>query len=254
VPPDRSISTGPAFSGAPGSEPTRDGVSCRPSMRPLLLALVLTAALSARAQDGSGGVAYEPPPRALTNEIHSQLGLLRGGYSFPGGGWDDLYAASFTGGHYLFNGFTVEAGILSLTPLERGGPSLSTNLTVRLGYTGERWSVLAGPVLQATYPSTPILTFLPSVRGLYRLGAVTLDAGLLDMVGMVPAHVGVSYGPVGLAYVLPLGARAFARIPLTARAGIQVDGFAFRVGNAHSALLMIGLVGNPPSSRPGGKS
>jgi hypothetical protein len=93
---------------------------------------------------------------------------------------------------------------------------------------------------------------LPSVRGLYRLGAVALDAGLLDLVGMVPAHVGVSYGPVSLAYVLPLGARASARIPLSARAGIQLDGFAFRVGSAHSAMLVLGLVGNPPSSRPGG--
>lgn len=221
-------------------------------MRPLLLVLVLIAGLSARAQDGSGAVPYTPPPRVLTNEIHSQLGLLQGGYSFAGGGWDDLYVASFTGGHYLFEGITVEASLLSLTPLERGGPGPSISLSARLGYTGERWSVLAGPVLQAAYPSTPILTFLPSVRGLYRLDTVTLDAGLLDMAGMVPAHVGVSYGPVGLAYVLPLGLKASARIPLSARVGIQVDGFAFRVGEAHSAMLILGLVGNPPSSRPGG--
>ncbi len=215
---------------------------------------MLTAGLTARAQDGSGVVSYEPLPRALTNELHSQLGLLRGGYSFAGGGWDDLYAATLTGGHYLFNGLTVEAALLSLTPLERGGPGPSANLSVRLGYTGERWSVLAGPVLQAAYPSTPIVTFLPSVRGLYRLGAVELDAGLLDMAGMVPAHLGVSYGPVGLAYVLPLGVKASARIPLSARVGLQVDGFAFRVGSSHSAMLMLGLVGHPPSSRPGGTS
>jgi hypothetical protein len=221
-------------------------------MRPLLFVLVLTAALNARAQDGSAAVPYVLPPRALTNEIHSQMGLLSGGYSFEGGSWDDLYAASFTGGHYLFEGFTVEAGLLSLTPLERGGPGLSASLSVRLGYTGERWSVLAGPVLQASYPSTPIVTVLPSVRGLYRVGEVTLNAGVLDLVGMVPAHLGASYGPVGLAYVLPLGLRASARIPLSERAGVQVDGFAFRVGNAHSAMLAVGLVGNPPSSRPGG--
>jgi hypothetical protein len=223
-------------------------------MRLLLLVLVLTASLPARAQDGSGVMPYEPPPRALRNEIHSQWGLLRGGYSFEGGGWDDLYLASLSGGQYLFNGFTVEAALLSLTPLERGGPVSSANLGVRLGYTGERWSVVAGPVLQAAYPSTPLVTFLPSVRGLYRFGAVALDAGVLDMAGMVPAHVGVSYGPVGLAYVLPLGAKASVRIPLSARAGILLDGFAFRVGSAHSAMLILGLVGNPPSSRPGGKS
>jgi hypothetical protein len=191
------------------------------------------------------------PPRVLTNEISSELGLLVGGYSFAGGSWNDAYATSLTAGHYLFNGFTVQAGLLSLTPLERGGPKPSMSLGVRLGFTAERWSVVAGPVIQATYPSTPLLTVLPSVKGLYRLGAVTLDAGLLDKAGMVPAHVGASYGPVGLAYVLPLGVRAHARIPLSARAGIQVDGFAFRLGNAHTAMLSVGLVGNPPSSRPG---
>ncbi|MBN1209491.1 MAG: hypothetical protein JXB05_31860 [Myxococcaceae bacterium] len=220
-------------------------------MRPLLLVLVLSVGSTARAQDSASAVPSVLPPRALTNELSSELGLLAGGYSFSGGSWTDAYAASITSGHYLFGGLTVQAGLLSLTPLERGGPSPSFSLGVRLGYTGERWSVVAGPVLQATYPSSPLITVLPSVRGLYQLGAVTLDAGLLDKQGLVPAHLGASYGPVGLAYVLPLGLRAHARIPLTERAGIQVEGFAFRVGNAQSALLTVGLVGNPPSSRPG---
>lgn len=220
-------------------------------MRPLLLLLFLSAGPAARAQDSTSAAPYVPPPRALTNEISSELGLLVGGYSYSGGRWADAYATSLTGGHYLFNGLTVQAALLSLTPLEGGGPKPSMSLSVRLGFTGERWSVVAGPVIQATYPSSPVLTVLPSVKGLYRLGAVTLDAGLLDKAGMVPAHVGASYGRVGLAYVLPLGARAHARIPLSERAGIQVEGFAFRLGNAHTAMLTVGLVGNPPSSRPG---
>jgi hypothetical protein len=223
-------------------------------MRSLLLLLVLSVGLTARAQDSTGAAPYVLPPRALTNEISSELGFLVSGYSFSGGSWNDAYATSLTGGHYLFNGFTVQAGLLSLTPLEGGGPKSSMSLSVRLGFTGERWSVVAGPVIQATYPSTPLVTVLPSVKGLYQLGAVTLDAGLLDKAGMVPAHVGASYGRVGLAYVLPLGARASARIPLSERAGIQVDGFAFRLGNAHTAMLTVGLVGNPPSSRPGDAS
>ena len=229
-----------------------DGLSCGPRMRLPVLVLALGASLSALAQQGPAAAPYSPPAHALTNEIHSQLGLMRGGYSHTGGSWDDLYAVSLTGGHYLFEGFTAEAAMLSLTPLERGGPELSTSVSLRLGYTAERWSLIAGPVVQATYPSTPLFTFLPSIRGLYRVGSVTLDAGLLDMVGMVPAHVGASYGPVGLAYVLPLGVKASARIPLSARAGIQLDGFAFSVGSAHNAMLLVGLVGNPPSSRPAG--
>jgi len=230
------------------------GVSWRPSMRSVLLALVLCAGLKAQAQDGSPVEPYAPPPRILVNEIHAFAGVLAGGYSFQGGSATDAFLAKGTRGQYLFGGFTAEAGVLSLVPLRGGGPRPSFSLSARLGYSGERWSVLAGPVLQASYPSTPIVTVLPSLRGLYRAGPVVLNAGLLDFNGMVPAHVGASYGPVGLAYVLPLGARAHARIPLTARINLHVEGFAFRVGAAQSAMLTVGLVGAPPSSRPGGTS
>jgi len=221
-------------------------------MRFPLLALVLCAGLTARAQDGSPAEPYAPPPRILTNEIRAYAGVLTGGYSFHGGSFTDAFLAKGTAGHYLFEGFTAEAGVFSLVPLRGGGPLPSLSVSARLGYSGERWSVLAGPVLQATYPSTPLVTVLPSVRGLYRAGPVVLNAGLLDFNGMVPAHVGASYGPVGLAYVLPLGARAHARLPLTQRVHLLVEGFAFRVGAAQSAMLTVGLVGNPPSSRPGG--
>lgn len=232
--------------------PRAKRVSLRPFMRPLLLALALSTGLTAAAQtDGLVTAPYAPPARVLTNEIHAELGVLTGGYSFHGGSWSDVFLAKGAGGHYLFGGFTVEASLLSLVSLERDGPGPSSSLSARLGYTGERWSVVGGPVLQATYPGNPILQVLPSVRGRYAVGPVVVDAGLLDWNGMVPAHVGASYGPVGLAYVLPLGLRGHARIPLTARAGLQVEGYAFRLGNAHSAMLTVGLVGNPPSSRPG---
>ncbi|MDC0712706.1 hypothetical protein POL68_29865 [Stigmatella sp. ncwal1] len=221
-------------------------------MRSLSLALLFTASLTAQAQTaGPGPAAYTPPLRALVNELHAETGLLTGGYSFEGGGWNDVFLASGGGALYLFGGLTVEGSVLSLLPLERGGPGASISLAARVGYTGQRWSVVAGPVIQGAYPANPILQVLPSVRGLYDVGPVRLDAGLLDWNGMVPAHVGLSYGPVGLAYVLPLGVRAQARIPLTARAGLQVSGYAFRLFGAHSALLTVGLVGNPPSSRPG---
>ncbi|WP_225411510.1 hypothetical protein [Stigmatella hybrida] len=221
-------------------------------MRPLPLALLLSASLTAQASPrGPGPTAYAPPPRALVNELHAETGLLTGGYTFEGGGWNDVYLASGGGGHYLFGGLTVEGSVLSLLPLERNGPGPSLSLAVRVGYTGERWSVVAGPVLQGAHRAEPLLQVLPSVRGLYDVGPVRLDAGLLDGNGMVPAHVGISYGPVGIGYVLPLGVRAQARIPLTTRAGLLVSGHAFRLFGAHSALLTVGLVGNPPSSRPG---
>ncbi|MDY7229998.1 hypothetical protein [Hyalangium rubrum] len=220
-------------------------------MRALLLTLVLGASLTARAQGLPPSEPYAPPARLLVNEVRTQVGLLVGGYGFEGGGWDDAFFLNSTSGHYLFGGFTAEAGLLSLVPLERGGPQSSYALSARLGYTGERWSVLAGPVLQATYPGSPLIQVLPSVKGRYRLGEVTLDAAVLDQQGMVPAHVGATYGPVGLAYVLPLGARAHARIPLSPRVALLVEGFAFRLSSARSAMLTVGIVGIPPSSRSG---
>jgi hypothetical protein len=219
-------------------------------MRPLPLALLLTASLTAQAGPGRP-TDYTPPYRALVNELYAETGLLTSGYTFEGGGWNDVYLASGGGAHYLFGGLTVEGSMLTLMPLERDGPGASLSLAVRVGYTGERWSVVAGPVLQGAARAEPLFQGLPSLRGLYDIGPVRLDAGVLDWNGMVPAHVGLSYGPVGLAYVLPLGFRARARIPLTARAGLQVSGYALRLFGASSALLTVGLVGNPPSSRPG---
>ena len=223
-------------------------------MRALLLALLLGVSLTAQAGDGAPAETYVPPPRILVNEIHAFAGVLTGGYTFHGGSYTDAFLAKGTGGHYLFEGFTAEAAVFSLLPLRGGGPRPSFTLTARLGYTGERWSLLGGPVLQATYPSTPIVQVLPSLRALYRAGPVVLNAGLLDLHGMVPAHIGASYGPVGLAYVLPLGARAHVRIPLSTRVNIHLEGFFFRVGVAQSAMFTVGLVGAPPSSRPGDDS
>ena len=51
--------------------------------------------------------------------------------------------------------------------------------------------------------------------------------------------------PGGLAYVLPLGARAHARIPLTADSGLLVDGFAFASAMPTAPCSPAGLVGNP---------
>jgi hypothetical protein len=223
-------------------------------MRALLLALILGASLTAQARDGSPPETYAPPPRILANEIHAFAGVLTGGYTFHGGSYTDAFFANGTSTHYLFKSFTADASLFSLLPLRGGGPRPSITLTARVGYTSERWSLVAGPVIQATYPSTPIVQLLPSLRALYQAGPVMLNAGLLDLHGMVPAHVGASYGPVGLAYVLPLGARAHARIPLSPRVSIHLEGFFFRVGVAQSALFTVGLVGAPPSSRPGDDS
>jgi hypothetical protein len=213
-------------------------------MRPLLLALVVLAlAPPAHARE-----------RALPgSELKVDLGALSGGFTHGGGAWMDSFAAQALSGHLLLGGFTLDGGVLSLVPLQRGGAGASLTLTARVGYTGERWSLVGGPVLGLAYAAQPALQVLPSLKALYRVGPVDLHAGLLDLHGLVPAHVGASWRGLGLAYVLPLGARAWASVPLSSSLSLRVEGFAFRLGNAQSALLTLGLTARPSSSSAGAR-
>jgi hypothetical protein len=218
-------------------------------MRPsLFLLLALAVAPAARAQL-PGSEPLPPPdtsPRALPGSaLRVDLGALSGGYTYGGGAWMDAFAAQAASGHLLLGGFTLDGGLLSLIPLRRGGPGASLTLTARAGYTGARWSLVGGPVLNLAYTARPALQVLPSVKALYRVGPVDLHAGLLDLHGLVPAHLGASWNGLGLAYVLPLGARAWADLPLTSTLGLRVEGFAFRLGSAQSAMLTVGLSARP---------
>jgi hypothetical protein len=218
-------------------------------MRSLLFALVaLAVAPPARAQMAGGA---PPPPAPVTaralpgSALHVDLGALSGGYTHGGDAWMEPFAAQAVSGHLLLGGFTLDGGVLSLVPLRRGGPGASLTLTARAGYTGERWSLVGGPVLGLGYSARPALQVLPSVKALYRAGPVDLHAGLLDLHGLVPAHLGASWKGLGLAYVLPLGARAWASLPLSSTLSLRVEGFAFRLGTAQSALLTLGLESQP---------
>lgn len=210
-----------------------------------LLALVALAVVSpARAQMTSGDPLppATAPTRALPgSELHVDLGALSGGYTLGDGAWMEPFASQAASGHLLLGGFTLDGGVLSLVPLRRGGPGASLTLTARAGYTGERWSLVGGPVLGLGYSARPALQVLPSVKALYRVGPVDLHAGLFDLHGLVPAHLGASWKGLGLAYVLPLGARAWANLPLTSSLSLRVEAFAFRLGTAQSAMLTLGL-------------
>ncbi|WP_164019908.1 hypothetical protein [Pyxidicoccus trucidator] len=220
---------------------------------PALLALTLSSAPGPALETATAPSAAEPV-RALAAELGTNVGLFTGGYAFAGGRWQDAYFASTSSARYLVGGFTVDGGLLSLLPLERGGPGASTAVTARLGYTGERWSVLAGAVVGLGYTSRPLLQLLPTVKGLYRVGPVDLEAGVFDANGQVPAHLGASYGPVGLAYVFPLGGRGRVDIPLAPRASVRVEGFLFQYGDVRTSLITVGVVGLPTATRAGDAS
>ncbi|MCY1018969.1 hypothetical protein [Pyxidicoccus sp. MSG2] len=221
---------------------------------PALLGLALSSAPIPGHETATAPSTVETP-RALAAELGTAVGLFTGGYAFAGGRWEDAYLANTSSARFLLGGFTLDGGLLSLLPLERGGPGGSTTVTARLGYTGERWSVVGGAVVGLGYTARPLLQVLPSVKGLYRVGRVDLEAGIFDANGQVPAHLGASYGPVGLAYVFPLGARARVDIPLAARAGVRLEGFVFQYGDVRTSLVTVGIVGRPTASeRAGGAS
>lgn len=220
---------------------------------PAVLALSLSSVPAGPARETATAPSAVERPRALAAELGTGVGLFTGGYGFEGGRWEDAYLANATSARYLLGGFTLDGGLFSLLPLERGGPGASTTVTARLGYTGERWSVVAGPVIGLGYTARPLLQILPSVKGLYRAGPVDVEAGVFDLHGQVPAHLGASYGPVGLAYVFPLGGRARVDIPLAARAGVRLEGFVFQYGAVRTSLVTVGVVGRPTASaRAGG--
>src|SRR4051812_27591854 len=107
-----------------------------PRMRRTLLLAVLLGAIPAFAQ-----------PRLLSNEVSAGVGVEGIGYTATDGRWGDLFIAPDLAGHILFGGFTLDGDLLLSVPPVGGGASFGANLTARLGWTGEHWGLLIGPVL-----------------------------------------------------------------------------------------------------------
>ena len=128
------------------------------------------------------------------------MGVLSTALLGAGSAWTDTLAAQALSGHVLFGGLTLEGSLLSLEPLQAQRAGASLTLTARVGYTGEHWSLTGGPVVNVGYSARPAVQVLPSIDALRQVGPVSLRAGLFDLHGLVPAHVGVSWRGVGIAY------------------------------------------------------
>jgi hypothetical protein len=212
---------------------------------PLALLLALAAPFSASAGDD----VTAPEPRAhAPAQLRVDVGVLSTGLVGTGSAWADTLTAQALSGHVLFGGLTLEGALLSLVPLQSGRTGASLTLTARVGYTGELWSLVGGPVVNLGYGSRPAIQVLPSIQAMLSVGPVNLHAGLLDLHGLVPAHLGASWKGVGLAYVLPVGARAWASIPLTSTLALRLEGFFFQLTGSQSAFLTVGLSARPPAS------
>ncbi|MCE9671010.1 hypothetical protein LY474_24680 [Myxococcus stipitatus] len=212
-------------------------------MRFCLTAALLLAPFRASAHAEAWALA---PVRAEEAELSTGAGLFTGGGTFDHGRTGDTYLASVTTARYLLGGFTLDGGLQSLLPLERGTRGGRTRLSARLGYTGARWSLVVGAVLGLAYTTQPHFEALPSARGLYRLDDTTaLEAGLFDAQGQLPGHVGAAWRGFGLAYVFPVGGRARVDIPVAPRASLRLEGALFQHRDVRTSLVTLGVVGRP---------
>ena len=193
--------------------------------------------------------AEDAPARALPAvRWGADVGLVRTGLLAADSAWSDTFAVQALSGHVLLGGgFTLEGDALALQPFpiqlfpRPGGAGASVTVGVRVGYTGERWSLVGGPLVGFAPGARPRLQVLPTLRALRHVGPVILHAGLLDVHGLVPAHLSVSWKNVGLGYVPPVGARAWARLPLRPTVALRLEGFLYRLAGIQSEAFTVGL-------------
>lgn len=194
-------------------------------------------------------VAAEPPPpetisRLRSPEVAAGVGLLGNGYSTRGTRWGDLHVAPQVTARYLLGGLTSEAGVLLVVPTSRETTGLSFTASLLVGWTGERWHLSGGALMQWVDLAQPAIQWLPQVRASYDFGPFGATFGLFDQLGLVPAHLSADLkwrdNRFSLGWVAPIGVMAGADIPLGGRVGLRVNAFAFKLAQAEFAMLTLG--------------
>ncbi|MBI3182835.1 MAG: hypothetical protein HYZ28_11915 [Myxococcales bacterium] len=196
------------------------------------------------------------PELLLSHEGAMGLGLSGVGYTHGGGRWGDLSLERVVSARLVFErflrGLTADASLGQSLPPLGGGVAPSTSLSLRAGYTGERFSLVGGAVGQYSLSAQPRLQLLPTFRAQLRLGELSFVAGVFDYRGQAPAHLTFEVGDFGLGYVAPMGALVTGRIRLAEHVGLEATALAFRLANAEVAMLTISAVAGPRSGRAGG--
>lgn len=192
------------------------------------------------------------PERLLEREAAAGLGLVSSGFATAGGRTSQLSFAPSVAGRLVLGGFVVEGGLLLSAPLARDTTLLSLSGQARVGWSAERWAVVAGAVLQWAPEGTPTLQVLPTARGQVSFGRLGLTLGVFDHFGLVPGHLSVDLAPLpggrfSLGWVAPLGVIGSADVQLPAGFGLRVTGFAWRLGGAELAMVILaGTFGGAP--------
>lgn len=210
-------------------------------MSPSLLLLLLAAD---PAPEPTAAVAAPlPPARLLRTEVTAGVGLLGSAYASPAARWGDLHLAPVVTGRVLLGGFTTEAGVLLAVPFEAATTGTALTAGLAVGWSGERWSLTAGALLQWADAARPAVQVLPQLRAAYDFGPVGLSLGVFDQLGLIPAHLSAftHLGPtrLSLGWVAPLGLLAGADLELPRGFGLRVTGFLFKLAQSEFAMLTI---------------
>ncbi len=201
-------------------------------MAPLLVGLLLAA---------------EPSGRLLDSHVAAGVGVLGSSYTVFGSRLGDTAFAPMLTARGVFSGFVVDGGVLVAAPLSRGGTLFSLTGTARVGWSGERWSIVGGLVAQLASEATPSTQLLPSLRAQLSFGKAGLTLGVFDVVGQVPLHLSVELGPFAngrfsVGWVAPVGLIASVEVWMTRDFGLRFFGFASRLGNVESAMGVVSVV------------
>ncbi len=184
------------------------------------------------------------PERLLDSNVAAGVGVLGSSYTVTGTRLGEGLLISTLSARGVFGGFVIEGGAMVAAPLERGGSLLTLTGAARVGYSGERWSIVAGVVAQLAPEAQPTLQLLPTFRGQVSFGRAGLSLGVFDHLGLVPAHLSVDVGPFengrfSLGWVAPIGLIGSADLSLVSGFGLRFTGFAYRLNNVEAAMLLV---------------
>lgn len=179
----------------------------------------------------------EAPSLHRSSELAVGLGVLGASYVHHGGRFGELFVGPAVEGRWVGRGPTADGSFLLTIP--SSPRALGLTAAVRLGWTGERFSVVAGPSLQLTPGAVPAMQVLPSVAGSYSFGRWGLGAGVFDLHALAPARLSFETKEFSLGYVAPLGALAGLRLRIHERWGVRLSALAFKAGAAEVAFVSL---------------
>lgn len=190
-------------------------------------------------------LAAAPGEPLLGTEGGLGVGVWGQGFTQRGGRWGDASVGPLGTGRVVWRGVTADATLAFEIPVTQGGISSAWLGVLRLGYTGERFSVVAGAAMQYARLAEPTTQWLPSLRAEGTFGEWGLALGVFDYCATAPLHLSFQLGDWSVGYVAPLGAVVTARLRLLDGFGVQLAALAYRLANTDVAMLTLSAVLGP---------